>query len=481
MNYRIILQTLGRVVALEGVLMLLPLITALCYGEWTTAFAFLVVILGAVIVGLLISVIFKPKDGTIFSREGLVIVALAWIVMSAVGALPFVISGEISSYVDAFFETVSGFTTTGASIIKSGEIEFLSHGILMWRSFTHWIGGMGVLVFVIAVTKASSDRNIHIMRAEMPGPIVDKLTPRSKDTAKILYYIYIVMSAILFVMLLFGGMDVFDSLIHTFGTAGTGGFSSKNSSIADFNAYIQWVIAIFMLLFSINFNLYFLVLIGRFTSAIKSKELWIFVGIVLTATVIVVFNSFSTLSVLPETIRNAFFQVSSIISTTGYLTVPMESWNSTVKTVILVLMFIGGCAGSTAGGLKVTRIILLFKSSSYELQRVLHPRTVKKITFDGKPVDEQTVKGVSVYLALYILIFAVVLFVLSLDTGFAFDSNFSAVATCLNNVGPGFNQASTTFAGYSDLSKIVLSSAMLFGRLEIYPLLLLFSPSTWKK
>ncbi len=480
MNYRVILQTLGRVVALEGVLMLLPLITSLCYGEWNIALVFLAVIVASVVVGVAVSVIFKPKDGTIFSREGLVIVALAWIVMSAVGALPFVISGEIPSYVDAFFETVSGFTTTGATIIEGGKIEELSRGILMWRSFTHWIGGMGVLVFVIAVTKASSDRNIHIMRAEMPGPIVDKLTPRSKDTAKVLYYIYIGMTVILFVTLLFGGMDVFDSLIHTFGTAGTGGFSSNSASIANYNAFIQWVIAIFMLLFGINFNLYYLILIGKFTTAIKSRELWVFVGVIITATIIVVLNTFSTFTALPETIRGAFFQVTSIISTTGFTTVNFDAWNQTAKTVLLALMFIGGCAGSTAGGLKVSRIILLFKSSSHELQRVLHPRTVKKITFDGKAVDEQTVKGVGVYLALYIIIFASALFMVSFD-GFAFDSNFSAVAACFNNVGPGFNDVFTTYAGYSSVSKIVLSSAMLFGRLEIYPLLLLFSPTTWKK
>ncbi|MBR2988421.1 MAG: TrkH family potassium uptake protein [Clostridia bacterium] len=478
MNYKMIINSLAKVVAVIGACMIIPLVTSLCFSEWDTAIVFAITMLSAIALGIILERIFRPKDGTIFSREGLIITALSWIVVSLVGAIPFVATGSTTSYIDALFETISGFTTTGATILT--DVEKLSHGVLMWRSLTHFIGGMGVLVLMIAVTNKISERNIHILRAEMPGPIVDKITPRAKDTAKILYIIYVTMTITQAVLLLLGGMSLFDSITLSFGTAGTGGFTVLNSGIASYSPYCQWVIAIFMMLFGVNFNIYFLILVGKFTTAIKSRELWVYIGIVLTSTAVVCFDIFSRFNGFEEALRASFFQVTSIMSTTGYTTTDFTAWGNLAKGVLLILMFIGGCAGSTAGGIKTTRVILLFKMMRYELGKVFRPRTVSTVKFDGKKIDETTLSGVGVYFALYFVIIIATFFLLCFEP-FSFETNFTVAVSCFNNVGPAFGSAFSNLAAYSPVSKIILSFAMLFGRLEIYPMLMLFIPSTWSR
>lgn len=479
MNRRFVFNILGKILVSEAVLLILPIIVALIYKE-STVFALLISALIALVLGLPLVLFSKPKNNLIFAREGFLIVALAWIAMSVIGALPFYISREIPSYVDAFFETVSGFTTTGSTILT--DVEALSKSLLFWRSFTHWIGGMGVLVFVMAIMPNVSDRSIHIIRAEMPGPVIGKLVPKVKDTAKILYLIYIVLTLVLAVLLMAGDMPVLDSFIHAFGTAGTGGFGIKADSIASYSPYIQWVIIIFMLLFGVNFNLYFLILIGRFKSALKSTELWIYVSIVAISTVIICANTFSLYNSFSESIRTSLFQVSAIITTTGFATTDFNLWPELSKGILFVLMFIGGCAGSTAGGLKISRVTMLFKTVRREIKRLLHPRSVSSVNFEGKRVDESTLSSATTYFATFMFCFFAVFILLSFDK-FDFVSNFTATATCLNNVGPGFNVVGPmgSFAGYSDFSKIVLSFAMLFGRLEIYPMIIALSPATWTK
>ncbi len=480
MNRRMILHTVGRLLQIEAALLLLPLLTGVIYTEWKVVLSFLATVAIAAVIGTLFTLLGKTKDRMIFAREGFIIVAFAWIAMSAIGALPFVFSREIPSYVDALFETVSGFTTTGASILT--DVEAMSRGLLFWRSFTHWVGGMGVLVFVMAIFPSESGRSIHIMRAEMPGPIVGKLVPKIRDTAKILYLIYIAMTAVMVVFLLCGGMPLFESLIHAFGTAGTGGFGVKADSIGGYSPYLQWVITVFMLLFGVNFNLYYLILIRRARSAFKSGELWCYAAIVAVSIAAITANVAPLYESLSESIRHVAFQVSSILTTTGYATTDFNKWPSFSKTVLLVLMFIGGCAGSTAGGLKVSRVMLLFKSIRRDLKRMLHPRSVAVVQLEGKTVDEQTIRGTTVYFAVYSAIFFIVLLLLSLNQ-FDFETNFSAVSACFNNIGPGLGAVGPTssFAAFSDPAKLLLSAAMLLGRLEIFPLLVAFSPSTWTK
>ena len=472
--------TTGSVLITEAALLLLPLLVSIIYRE-TCAWAFLITIGITLAVGGLICLTMRPKDRTLFSKEGLVIVALAWIAVSFFGALPFVISREIPVFIDAFFETVSGFTTTGATILDN--VETMSHGLLFWRSFTHWIGGMGVLVFVMAVTVRVPERSIHILRAEMPGPIVDKLVPRARTTAMILYIIYIAMTALEVVFLLAGGMPFFDSLVHSFGTAGTGGFGIRNGSIASYSPYLQWVIAVFMFLFAINFNLYYLMLLRKFSSALRSTELWVYIGIMLGATGLICYNIFSLCSGFAEALRLSFFQASSIMTTTGYTTANISLWPTLSKAVLLTLMLIGGCAGSTAGGFKVSRVVILFKSLVGRLRRVLHPRTVTVVKMEGKRIDDDTLSGVHSYLALCTLSTVLVFLLLSLekDSVFTIETNLSAAITCFNNIGPLFSLTLSSFSAYSGFSKFVLSVAMLLGRLEIYPLLLTCLPSTWLK
>ena len=471
---------LGQIVKLEAALLLLPLIVAICYGEQKGIFAFLITILIALAVGFVLTVIFKTENKVIFAKEGFVIVALAWMAMSAIGALPFVLSGDIPSYLDAFFETVSGFTTTGSSILTN--VEALSHGALFWRSFTHWVGGMGVLVFIMAIIPSVSDRSIHIMRAEMPGPIVGKIVPRAKQTAKILYLIYIAMTALEAVFLLFGGMSFFESVVHSLATAGTGGFGIKADGVSSYSPYIQWVLTIFMFLFGINFNLYYLLLIKRFRSAVSSGELWVYIGIALTSVAMISYNIYPLYNDLSDTVRHSAFQVSSLITTTGFATADFNLWPPLSKAILLLLIFTGGCAGSTAGGFKVSRVVMLFKMIKQELRRMLYPRSVSSVKFEGKVLDKTTLNSVNGYFALYIVIIAISFLIISLEP-FGFETNFTAVVTCFNNVGPGFGLVGPmgSFAQYSPFGKLFLSFLMLFGRLEIYPMLFALTPSTWTK
>ncbi len=479
MNRRMVLYVVGKVVMVEGGLMLLPLITALIYKE-AVAVSIAVSIAFALISGFLLTKIFKPGLKTIYAKEGFVITALSWLALSAVGALPFFISGEIPSYVDAFFETVSGFTTTGASILT--DVESMSKGLLMWRSFTHWVGGMGVLVFVMAIIPSISDRSIHLLRAEVPGPVVGKIVPKIRQTTRILYIIYIVLTLAEVVFLLFGGMSLFEALIHAFGTAGTGGFSSRALSIGAYSPYIQWVVGIFMLAFGVNFNLYYLILLKKIKSVLKSSELWVYIAIVAVSVLLICINIAPLYETLSETLRNAFFQVSSIITTTGYATADFNLWPNFSKLILLLLMFIGGCAGSTAGGIKVARVVMLYKIIKTELLRMLHPRSVKVSRFEGKSLDSNTLSSVNSYLAVYTMLFCVFVLIIGFN-GFDIETTVSAVSACFNNIGPAFGIAGPvgSYADFSVFSKIVLSMAMLFGRLEIYPIILTFSASTWAK
>ncbi|MBQ7779689.1 MAG: TrkH family potassium uptake protein [Clostridia bacterium] len=480
MNRKMVFYTTGHILILEAILFMLPLLCSVIYSETSSVIAFAISAGIALGVGLIMSALSYTKNKLIFAKEGFAIVALAWLAVSAVGALPFVIGKFIPSYVDAFFETVSGFTTTGATILSGTQIEAMSKGMLFWRSFTHWIGGMGVLVFLMAILPTDSGRSIHIMRAEVPGPIVGKIVPKIRETAKILYLIYIGLTVIMVGFLLAGKMPLYDSLVHAFGTAGTGGFGIKADSVASYSPYLQWVITAFMLIFGINFNLYFLILIGKFTSAIKSRELWCFGGIVAVSIGAIAINISSIGYSISETIRHSAFQVASIISTSGFATVDMNAWPGFSKTVLLILMFIGSCAGSTAGGLKISRVMLLFKTVKADLRKMLRPRSVNVVKLEGKTVDDATIHSTSVYLITYFIIFLALILIVSID-GFDMETTLSSVTSCLNNVGPAFGKASASFSVFSDFSTLILSFAMLIGRLEIFPILLALSPATWRK
>ena len=488
MNYRMIFYMVGRLLQLESVLLLLPAAVCLIYGDGGLA-ALLISAAVAVMVGSVMTLFRRPKNQTIYAKEGFVIVALSWLLLSVVGALPFVISGALPNFVDAFFETVSGFTTTGATVTTTlrpmGEQLGMSHGILFWRSFTHWIGGMGVLVLMMALSPSQSGRTIHVMRAEVPGPIVGKLVPRLRDTAKILYLIYLGMTVIEIICLRVAGMPLFDSMVHTFGTAGTGGFGIYSTSIGEYNVACQWIITVFMWLFGVNFNVYYLLLIRNFRSALGSRELWVYGGITLAAIVGITLNVIPTeaYATTEETVRHAAFQASSIITTTGFATTDFNAWPMFAKCVLVMLMFIGACAGSTGGGLKVSRVMLVGKSVGRELKRLIHPRSVGVIRLEGKRVEESVVQSATAYVALYFLLVGASFLLLCLEPAFDLESNFTAVAACINNVGPGLGAVGPngTYADYSVLSKIVLSFAMLLGRLEIYPLVLTLSPGTWTK
>ena len=479
MNRRMVLYTVGTVIKIEAVLMLLPTVCALIYKE-SCVKALLISVAASLAAGFALTLISRPGNKVIYSREGFITVALAWLALSFFGALPFYISGEIPRFIDAFFETVSGFTTTGASILPN--VEAMSKGLLFWRSFTHWVGGMGVLVFIMAIIPALSDRNIHLLRAEVPGPIVGKLVPRMRQTTRILYIIYIALTLVEIFLLLIGDMPLFEALVHAFGTAGTGGFGAKADSIASYSPYLQWVITVFMLLFGINFNVFYLIILGKFRSAFKSTELWAYLGIVAVSTAVITVNILPMTESLSVSLRDAAFQVSSIITTTGYATADFDKWPELSKTILLALMFIGACAGSTGGGIKVSRIVILAKSVKREIKKLLHPRSVSVLRFEGKKLEEQTVSSVSSYLAVYIFFFAGILLLLSFENQ-SLETNFSAAAACFNNIGPGFAAVGPTqnFDIYSPFSKFILSLAMLFGRLEIYPLFIAFSPSTWIK
>ncbi len=472
MNYKIVLHTLGRVLLLEALLMLLPLSVALIYGE--DPLPFIIAIADAASVGFLLAKLGTEKSGTLYAREGFAIVSFSWIGISLIGALPFALSGEIPSYIDAFFETVSGFTTTGASILT--DVESLSRGMLFWRSFTHWIGGMGVLVFITAIADKTPDRSVNILRAEMPGHSVDKLMPKTGSTAKILYRIYIALTVLEAVFLLCGGMPVFDSIVHALGTAGTGGFGIKSDSIASYSNYLQWIITVFMLLFGVSFNVYYLALLGKWRGIAKQNELWVYLSLAVICTAIVTVNISSIYGNLSDCLRLAAFQVSSLLTTTGFATADFNAWPQLSKAVLFVLMFCGGCMGSTAGGLKISRITVLFSHIRNELRRALRPRNVSAIRLNGRYLDAEAANGVTAYFALYIAVICAVFILISFEP-FGMETNLSAAVSCVNNIGPGFGLVgpASSFADYSAFSKLVLSAAMLMGRLEMYPLLLTFA------
>lgn len=479
MNRKMVLYTVGRIILLEGVLLLIPLAVSLYYREFLTAWAFATTIAVSAVTGLLLMLLNRHNDRILFAKGGFVTVALSWVALSLIGALPFTLCRAIPSYIDAVFETVSGLTTTGASILSDPSL--LDRGLLFWRSFTHWIGGMGVIVLMLAVMPAESGRTIHVLRAEVPGPVVGKLVPRLRDTAKILYLIYLLLTVVEIVFLLCGGMPLFDSVLHAFGTAGTGGFGIKADSMSSYSPYLQWVIMAFMLLFGINFNLYYFLFLRRIKPVLKSGELWCYLAIVTVATGVIMGNVLPLYDTFSEALRHSAFQVSSIITTTGYSTTNFAAWPELSKSVLLILMLIGGCAGSTAGGLKVARVILLFKTVGRDLKKMLHPRSVSVVQVSGKPVDEQTLGGASSYFILYMVLMIATFFVLSFEPAMSLEANLSAAVSCFNNIGPGFAEISTSFAAYSDVSTVVLTLAMLFGRLEIYPILFALTPSVWGK
>jgi len=477
MNYKMIRNILGWLLLFEAGFMLVPLITGICYGERETIFFAITIVLCASIGGL--CAWNKPKDSVLYARDGFVIVALSWIALSLFGAIPFFISGAIPSYLDAVFETVSGFTTTGASILSA--VEPLSKCMLMWRSFTHWVGGMGVLVFIMAFMPLSGGQNMHIMKAETPGPSVSKLVPRVKTTALILYSIYLGLTFIQFILLLCGGMDVFESITTAFGTAGTGGFGVRNDSMASYSPYIQWVVTAFMLLFSVNFSCYYLLLIGRIKDVFNA-ELRSFVTIVGAVTLIVTLNVRGLFDTLGEGVRHVAFTVASLISTTGFATENFDAWPELSRTLLVLIMFIGACAGSTGGGLKISRLMILLRGAFNEIDSMIFPRRVKRVTVDGHPVDPEIVRATNVYIVWYMLVFILSLFLISFDQ-FDLVTNFTAVTATINNIGPGLGVVGPTgnFSGFSVFSKLVLMFDMLAGRLELFPILVLFSPATWKK
>lgn len=478
MNYRMIAHLLGIILLIETALLAAPAAVALIYGEDIIPFAVTVAIL---LVVSLPAVCLKPANTTIYTRDGFVCVAAAWILMSAFGALPFIISGSIPNFIDAFFETVSGFTTTGASILTA--VEHLPKGILFWRSFTHWIGGMGVLVFVLAILPSGDGRAIHLLRAEVPGPTKGKLVPKLRQTARILYGIYIGLTVAEILILIIVGMPVYDSVVTSFATAGTGGFAVKNLSIAAYgNPAAEWTIAVFMMLCGINFNMYYFLLIKRFRDVVKSEELRAYLFVCLISSTIIAINTFRMFENAGDCIRTAFFQVTTIISTTGFATTDFNLWPELSKTVLVILMLLGACAGSTAGGLKISRVLIVLKSTAREIKQMLKPRSVNVIRLDGEVVPEETVRSAVNYISLYIVIFIASTLLISAD-GFGLTTNLTATLACLNNIGPGLAEVGPTgnFSGFSMFSKLILSLDMLIGRLEIMPMIILFSPSAWKK
>ena len=477
MNLSMIRYILGNVLAVEGLLMAPCSIVGYLYGE-AEAEIYLIVGVCTLLIGLMLR--WKKPESTVFYlKEGCVSTALSWIAMSIMGCLPFMLTGEIPGFVDAFFETVSGFTTTGASILS--DVEALSYVSLFWRSFTHWIGGMGVLVFVLAVVPMNGGSHMNLMRAESPGPTVGKLVPRLRHTARILYLIYVVMTGIQIVLLLAGGMDLFDAVTLSFGTAGTGGFGIKNDSIAGYSAYCQWVITVFMILFGINFNAYYLILLKHVKDAFSIEEVRTYLAVILGAVAIIFISILDLCENVFDALTQAFFQVGSIITTTGYSTVDFDLWPTTAKLVLVLLMFVGACAGSTGGGIKVSRFLIVGKTVGKEIGSYVHPKSIKKIQMDGKPIEHEVVRSTNVYFMAYMALFSLFLFLISFE-GLDLTSSFTAVAATFNNIGPGLGAVGPTcnFGGLTVFSKWVLSFAMLAGRLEIFPMLMIFHPTLWK-
>lgn len=477
MNTSIVRFILGYVLKIEAALLLLPCLTALIYRE-TEGFVYLGVAIITVGIGFLMTRR-KPVNSVFYLKEGCVATALSWVFLSFFGALPFYLTGEIPGIIDALFETVSGFTTTGASILN--DVEALSHCSLFWRSFTHWIGGMGVLVFLLAVVPLSGGSNINLMRAESPGPSVGKFVPKVRSTARLLYLIYFGLTVIEIILLLIGSMPVFDAVTTAFGTAGTGGFAIKNSSMAGYSSYLQWVVTIFMILFGVNFNAYYILLFAGIKKALCIEEVHCYLLIILASISIIMINTLHLFGSFFEALRHVSFQVASIITTTGFATIDFDQWPQTSRSILVMLMFIGACAGSTGGGIKVSRIMVAVKTVAKELHSYIHPHSIRKIKIEGKPVDHDVVRSINVYLITFLMVFSASVLLLSLE-GYNFVTNFTAVAATINNIGPGLELVGPTknYSFFSSFSKLILIFDMLAGRLELFPLLLLFHPALWK-
>lgn len=478
MNFPIITYIVGWVCNFQAIFMILPCITALIYHE-NDLFAFLISMVICLVVGVPLT-FKKPRNKVFYTKDGCVAVALSWFALCIFGAIPFVISSSIPNPIDALFETVSGFTTTGSSILT--DVEVLPHCILIWRSFTHWIGGMGVLVFLLSLLPLAGGYHMNLMKAESPGPSVSKLVPKVQDTAKILYTIYIGMTLLQIVLLLLGRIPLFDTLCISFGTAGTGGFGIVNDSMGSYSVYCQVITTIFMILFGVNFSAYYLILTKKFMQAFKFEEIRYYFGIILAAIVIITFNTSHLFRNLGEAFQQVAFQVGSIITTTGFSSTDFNQWPALSKTILVLLMFVGACAGSTGGGLKVSRILILCKAAKKEFQLYLHPNAVKKIKMDNKTIGHNILRSTNIYITLYLIIFAVSVLLISLDN-FDLITNFTAVTATLNNIGPGLEIAGPmgNFCSFSYFSKCVMIFDMLAGRLEIFPLMLLFFKGTWKK
>lgn len=478
MNYRMVGTIVGWVLEIEAAFMALPCLVALLYGE-REVLSFLITMTAALLLGMLLKSR-KPRERVFYGKEGFVAVALCWISISVIGGLPFLLSGVITNPVDALFETVSGFTTTGASILQN--VEILPKCILFWRSFTHWIGGMGILVFLLSILPSVGGSHMNLMKAESPGPAVNRLVPKVQTTAKILYGIYIAMTLLQIVLLLLGKMPLFDALTTTFGTAGTGGFGIKNDSIAGYSTYIQVVVTVFMILFGVNFNVYFFLLAKRASQAFKSEEVRWYLGIIAAAILIIGLNIRGLYGSLCQAFQQSAFQVASIITTTGFSTSNFNTWPQASRTILVMLMFVGACAGSTGGGIKVSRFVILLKTVNKELHQFLHPKNIKKIKMDGKMIEHEVVRATNVFMVAYILIFSFSILFLAFDEHDLI-TNFTAVAATFNNIGPGLELVgpASNFSIFSDSAKLVLIFDMLAGRLEIFPLLLLFLKDTWKR
>lgn len=480
MNYKMTAYVLGKMLGVEALVLCIPAAVSLIYGETSDMAAF--GITSAVLcVFFLLFGRKKPENGRIYGKDGLVIVAAAWILWSVFGALPFYLSREIPAYVDALFETVSGFTTTGSTILT--DIEALSYGMNFWRCLTHWIGGMGVLVFVMVVTSLDDKSSMHLMRAEVPGPEADKLVPKARETAKLLYAMYLALTVAEIIFLLAGGMNLYDSIIHSFSTAGTGGFANHNSSVAYYDsAYIDGVITVFMILFGINFNMYFLLLIKDVKSVWKNEEVRAYLGIIVAATLVITCNVLSIYKEPLKAFRYSIFQVASIITTTGFATADFNLWPELSKCILLLIMVIGACAGSTGGGVKVSRFLILWKSILKQVKGMLHPKSVNVVKVNGKKISNETLQGVYAYFSAYVFVFGISVLLVALDN-FDFATTISGVLTTLSNVGPGISRVGPieNFQSFSVLSKIVFSMDMLIGRLEIFPFLMICSPSFWRK
>lgn len=479
MNRRRVLKILGKIILTEAILMVPSLIVALIYKDGDALYLFYTIVFAALL-GLALSRI-KAPERKMGSRDGYCIVALAWVIISLIGAIPLYMTGQFRSYWSSLFEIVSGFITTGASVLAYPEL--LPHGVQFWRCFTHWVGGMGVLVFVMMVMPMENENSMHLVRAEVPGPIAGKLVPRMKKTSVILYGIYTAMTVVLVILLLAGGMDLFDALTFSFGTAGTGGFSTSAAGIAGYNsAYIEIVIGIFMLLFGINFNAYYLILIKRFKDVLKMEEVRWYLGVVAFAVITITVNICTSISAIHTSLRQAFFQVSSIITTTGFATVDFDKWPEYSRHLLVLLMIIGACSGSTGGGLKVSRVIVMVKSFFTEIRHIINPNAVTVVRLNGKPMDKETLISVRVYVSCYFMLICLFTLIISIN-GFDMTTNLTAVLSCLNNIGPGLGVVGpmSNFSGYSDWAQFILSIAMLMGRLEIFPVFMLFSRSAHRR